>query len=105
MEADVREADIEAETELLQELAKGPSGQIMGPFRRAVRNPPIARHSRCLSSARPPNPLIRGFRRVLHTQPDELASSERFRANLRLPDSAGSPFDLCVLPRHVGAGR
>src|SRR5260370_2826073 len=32
MEADVREADIESETELVHELAKDPSGQIVGPI-------------------------------------------------------------------------
>jgi predicted TIM-barrel fold metal-dependent hydrolase len=101
MEADVREADIEAETELVEELAKDPSGQILGAIS-ACR--PESTDSRTFASfveRTTANPLIRGFRRVLHTQLEELASSERFRANLRLLTAQGHPFDLCVMSRQL----
>jgi len=101
MEADVREADIEAETELLQELTKGPSGQIMGAISSCRPESTDSKAFALFVERTTANPLIRGFRRVLHTQPDELASSERFRANLRLLTAQGHPFDLCVLPRQL----
>ena len=47
---------------------------------------------------------LRGLRRVLHTQPDELAQSRRFSDNLnRLPEF-GLTFDLCVLARQLPVG-
>jgi len=101
MEADVREADIEAETELLQELAKDPSGQIVGAISSCRPESTDSEAFASFVERATANPLVRGFRRVLHTQPDELASSERFRANLRLLTAQGHPFDLCVLPRQL----
>jgi predicted TIM-barrel fold metal-dependent hydrolase len=44
---------------------------------------------------------VRGVRRVLHTQPDELSQDQRFIDDVRrLPDFAFS-FDLCVLARQL----
>jgi predicted TIM-barrel fold metal-dependent hydrolase len=40
-----------------------------------------------------------GYRRVLHTQPDELSTSAPFRENVARIGKAGLTFDLCVLPR------
>lgn len=40
-----------------------------------------------------------GYRRVLHTQPDELSTSALFRENVARIGKAGLTFDLCVLPR------
>jgi predicted TIM-barrel fold metal-dependent hydrolase len=46
-------------------------------------------------------PNVRGVRRILHTQPDELSQSPGFAENLRqLPDFDFS-FDLCVLARQL----
>lgn len=44
---------------------------------------------------------VRGVRRILHTQPDELSQTERFAENLRLLPEFGYPFDLCVLARQL----
>jgi predicted TIM-barrel fold metal-dependent hydrolase len=101
MEADVREADIESETELVQELAKDPSGQIVGAISSCRPESTDSKAFALFVERMTANPLVRGFRRVLHTQLDELASSERFRANLRLLTAQGHPFDLCVLPRQL----
>lgn len=54
-------------------------------------------HLRELSSL----PLVRGLRRVLHTQPDELSRREIFRENLRKLPGHGYTFDLCMLARQL----
>jgi predicted TIM-barrel fold metal-dependent hydrolase len=46
-------------------------------------------------------PKIRGLRRVLHTQPDELSSRALFRDNLRLLPEFNLTLDLCVLARQL----
>jgi predicted TIM-barrel fold metal-dependent hydrolase len=46
-------------------------------------------------------PALRGMRRVLHTQPDELSQTELFAKNLRLLPAFGLTFDLCVLARQL----
>jgi predicted TIM-barrel fold metal-dependent hydrolase len=101
MEADVRQADIEAETELVQELAQDPSGRIVGAISSCRPESTDSEGFALFVERTTANPLVRGFRRVLHTQLDELASSEHFRANLRLLTAQGHPFDLCVLPRQL----
>ncbi|MDB6086980.1 MAG: amidohydrolase 2, partial [Gammaproteobacteria bacterium] len=101
MEADVREADIDAETELMEELAKHPSGHLVGAISSCRPESTDSKAFAAFVERATANPLVRGFRRVLHTQLDELASSERFRANLRLLTAQGHPFDLCALPRQL----
>jgi predicted TIM-barrel fold metal-dependent hydrolase len=101
MEADVREAEIEAETDLVEKLAKDPSAQIVGAISSCRPESTDSKAFASFVERTTANPLVRGFRRVLHTQPDELASSERFRANLRLLTAQGHPFDLCVLSRQL----
>ncbi|RXK53614.1 amidohydrolase [Oleiharenicola lentus] len=46
-------------------------------------------------------PKVRGFRRVLHTQPDELSAQSRFIEHVRLLPEFGLSFDLCVLARQL----
>lgn len=48
---------------------------------------------------------VRGFRRVLHTMPDDLSQSETFRANVRKLGGRGFTFDICVLARQLGLAR
>ncbi|MEO0055145.1 MAG: hypothetical protein RLZZ50_1092 [Verrucomicrobiota bacterium] len=45
--------------------------------------------------------FLKGARRVLHTQPDDLSRSPGFRANVRALGRAGLSFDLCVLARQL----
>jgi predicted TIM-barrel fold metal-dependent hydrolase len=97
VEADVREAEIEAETQLVNELAADPSRHIIGAIASCRPESTDSRAFASFAERATANPLIRGFRRVLHTQPGDLSSSHRFRANLRLLTALGHPFDLCVL--------
>lgn len=46
-------------------------------------------------------PRLRGIRRVLHTQPDELSQSALFAENLAKLPSHRLTFDLCVLARQL----
>jgi predicted TIM-barrel fold metal-dependent hydrolase len=46
-------------------------------------------------------PKMRGVRRVLHTQPDELSQSPLFAENLRLLPELGLTFDICMLARQL----
>ena len=45
------------------------------------------------------HPRLCGYRRVLHTQPDDLSTTAVFRENVARIGQAGLTFDLCVLPR------
>ena len=45
------------------------------------------------------HPRLCGYRRVLHTQPDDLSTTADFRENIARIGQAGLTFDLCVLPR------
>ncbi len=47
------------------------------------------------------NDLVRGVRRVLHTEPDDLSTSRLFRDNVRLLSDYNLSFDLCVLARQL----
>lgn len=44
---------------------------------------------------------LRGIRRVLHTQPDDLGQSSLFAENIRLLERYGFTFDICVLARQL----
>lgn len=46
-------------------------------------------------------PRVKGVRRILHTQPDELSEDPTFAENLRLLPQFGFSFDLCVLERQL----
>lgn len=103
MEADVHPADMAAENALFVTLA--------------------AEHPQCLSGAiaacRPENadedsfavyaegcaanPLIRGYRRVLHTQVDDLCVSARFHQHVQRLTASGRVFELCILPHQYTA--
>ena len=47
------------------------------------------------------HPRLTGIRRVLHTQPDELSQTSRFRENVNRLSGLGLTFDLCVLQRQL----
>lgn len=46
-------------------------------------------------------PHVRGVRRILHTQPDELSQAPLFAEHLRLLPEREFTFDLCVLARQL----
>jgi predicted TIM-barrel fold metal-dependent hydrolase len=47
------------------------------------------------------HPKLRGIRRVLHTQPDDLGQSETFIENVCSLAGYGLSFDICVLARQL----
>ena len=47
------------------------------------------------------HPKLKGIRRVLHTQPDELSTSETFVENVHSLAGCGLSFDICVLERQL----
>ncbi len=46
-------------------------------------------------------PKVKGIRRVLHTQPDDLGQSATFRKNIAALSDYGLSFDICVLARQL----
>jgi predicted TIM-barrel fold metal-dependent hydrolase len=44
---------------------------------------------------------VRGFRRVLHTEPDDLSAAPGFAENVARLGRHGLTFDLCTLPRQL----
>jgi predicted TIM-barrel fold metal-dependent hydrolase len=47
------------------------------------------------------HPKLKGIRRVLHVQPDELSQSRLFVENIRSLADYGLSFDICVLSRQL----
>jgi predicted TIM-barrel fold metal-dependent hydrolase len=47
------------------------------------------------------HPKLKGVRRVLHTQPDDVGQSSLFAENVRLLERYGLSFDICVLARQL----
>ncbi len=47
------------------------------------------------------HPKLKGIRRVLHTQPDEVAQSSLFAENVRLLEAYGLSFEFCVRARQL----
>jgi len=47
------------------------------------------------------HPKLKGIRRVLHNEPDDLARSRHFIAGIRLLEEYDLSFDICVLARQL----
>jgi predicted TIM-barrel fold metal-dependent hydrolase/L-rhamnose mutarotase len=98
MEVDVAEKDMEAETGFVL----GIHPQIGGAIAAArPESNQFAAHLERLAAL----PGVKGVRRILHTQPDELSQSALFAENIRRLEAAGLSFDLCVLARQLPIGR
>jgi len=100
MEVDVRAEEIEKETQLIKELA-GQSGQIIGAISACRPETADEEAFAAFCERAHANPLVRGFRRILHTQPDDLSTSETFRKHVRALTRNGHVFELCVLTRQL----
>lgn len=98
MEVDVDPLQISAETELVNELMAEPNSLLRGAISGA--RPESNDFSRFIETAQENNE-IKGLRRVLHTQVDELSKSTIFRNNIKLLSNTGLTFDLCVLPHQI----
>lgn len=98
MEVDVAESDIEKETDNVARIAARPDSLLVGGI--AACRPEDAGFAAYLERARA-NPVVKGFRRVLHVMPDELSESPLFRENLKRLAGTGLTFDLVVFPRQL----
>lgn len=98
VEADVDEKDMEAETRWLLSLVRDASNPLSGLVIQA--RPEQASFGSYLDRFAGER-AIKGVRRVLHTQPDELSREARFRENVRVLASRSLTFDLCVLAKQI----
>jgi predicted TIM-barrel fold metal-dependent hydrolase len=98
MEVDVAEADMEAETRFALDVNRLVVGAIAACRPESPDFPAYLDRLTALEG-------VKGFRRILHTSPDELSQSDLFRANLRRLADRQLPFDLCVLSKQLPIGR
>lgn len=98
MEVDVEPSNIEPEIDYVEKLSETPGNIIRGAI--ASCRPESAGFAAYLERQRQ-NPFVKGFRRVLHVEPDELSESATFRDNIKRMEGTGLTFDLCVLPRQL----
>jgi predicted TIM-barrel fold metal-dependent hydrolase len=98
MEVDVRADAIEAETDYVAKLVARPDSLIRGAISacRPESGDFPAALERALASG-----IVHGFRRVLHTQPEDLSESALFRANINRLADTGTPFDICMTPAQL----
>ena len=98
VDTDVDEQDLAAEAKVIFALADEPShridGAVMGA--RMEKADPLAHLTPFLT-----HPKLKGIRRVLHTQPDEIFQQPQFIANVQALADHNLSFDLCVLPRQL----
>jgi len=97
MEADVEESQMEAEAAFAASLGNDIVG-VVAACRPESRDFP-AYLDRIVA-----NPKLRGLRRVLHTQPDELAAAPAFAAHLRRVAEHRLSFDLCLRADQLAIG-
>jgi predicted TIM-barrel fold metal-dependent hydrolase len=98
MEVDVAPVEIQTEIDYVAELSKRENSLIAGAI--AACRPEEEGFASYLEQQKA-NPFVKGFRRILHTLPDELSESPLFRENIKRIGGSGLTFDLCVLPRQM----
>lgn len=94
MEVDVAESDMAAETAFVT----GIGDRVVAAI--AACRPESASFPAYLEQVAA-NPRVKGLRRVLHVQPDELGQQPIFGENLERLAAYKLSFDLCVLPRQI----
>ena len=98
VEADVDEDFMLQETLHVLSLAKSNDNPIAGVV--AVVRPEyddFRAHINQIAGHR----LLKGVRRILHTEPDELSSTTTFVENVKSLEDYGLTFDICVLARQL----
>jgi predicted TIM-barrel fold metal-dependent hydrolase len=100
MEVDVPGYESSAEAAFFCSLAEDPANRISGVI--AACRPELSDFTAQLEATA--HPRLVGYRRVLHTQPDELSTTPLFRENVARIGKVGLTFDLCLLPRQLAAG-
>lgn len=101
MEVDVDPAGSADEARFFCGLADDPGNRILGVI--ASARPEENGFEAHLDSIA--HPRLRGIRRVLHTQPDDLSKGTRFRENVACLKARGLTFDICVLQRQLSLAR
>lgn len=98
VDTDVDETDLGGELRAICGLADDPANRLAGivASARLEKDDPFA-HFGDLAA----HPAIKGVRRVLHTQPDDLSRRPAFVENVRSLAERSWSFDLCVLARQL----
>jgi predicted TIM-barrel fold metal-dependent hydrolase len=98
VEADVDEPFMLEETRQILDLAERDDNPLSGVV--AVARPEYDNFREQIEQIHP-HPLLKGVRRILHTEPDELSTTTTFIENVRSLEDYGLSFDVCVLPRQL----
>ena len=97
MEVDVDAGRAAGEAFYFCKMAEDPRNGLRGVVASAFpENDGFTRHLDTIA-----HPMLKGLRRVLHTQADELSTSAHFRRNVAALADQGLTFDLCVLARQL----
>ena len=100
MEVDVPWGQAASEAAFFCSLAENPANRISGVI--AACRPEHADFPAQLEATA--HPRLVGYRRVLHTQPDELSTTPLFRENVSRIGKSNLTVDLCLLPRQLANG-
>ena len=98
LEADVDEPFMLEETRHLLRLADRPDNHLEGVV---ACGRPESNEFRTYLEEILGHPKLKGIRRVLHTQHDDLSQSETFIENVHSLAGNGLSFDICVLARQL----
>ena len=98
MEAAVDDADYQAETRHVAELARDKASGIVGIIA-SCRPETDAGLSEWLDECKGLG--VVGYRRVLHIVDDGMSQSDTFRKNVREIGARGMTFDMCFLPKQL----
>ena len=98
LEADVDEPDMLDETRYLLALADRPDNPLEGIV---ACGRPESEAFRFYLDKIAGHPKLKGIRRVLHTQADELGQGATFIGNVAALSAYGLSFDICVLARQL----
>lgn len=98
VECDVDESQMRAEALHILSLAEQPANRIAGVIASAR---PEKNGFEAYIESLSHHPTLKGVRRILHTQPDDLGRGSLFVENMRKLASYGLSFDICVLARQL----
>lgn len=101
MEVDVDPGQHSKEAHFFAELSRNSESGIAGIVAKCL--PESEDFEREIESIQ--SPALKGIRRVLHTQADELSQSEMFRANVATLAKHDLSFDLCVTQKQLSIAR
>jgi predicted TIM-barrel fold metal-dependent hydrolase len=96
MEVDVAPADIAGEVEFVRDQSKQPGSLLRGAI--SACRPEEGGFPEHLDRALA-DPFVKGFRRILHTEPDDISQRPLFRENVKRLSGTRLTFDICAFPR------